>query len=89
MIALYRLAAEQGLDAAQYGLGRISKRASSLRFYQLAAAQGYPHALFEVAYFYERYYHIPEYKAEAIRLYRRALAAGDLSASEALHRLDA
>jgi len=56
--AFYRLAAAQGLDAAQFQLGAMygdgdgvaRDRAAALRFFQLAAAQGHPWALFMVAH---------------------------------------
>ena len=94
--ALYRLAAAQNLDSAQLRLGHIydnahrgvsRDRAEALRFYKLAAAQGYPVALFVVADFHEHGRGIPKNKAEAIRLYQRAQAADNSMAVNALKRL--
>ncbi len=56
-VALYRLAAAQNLDDAQYslgymyydGIGVAQDDAEALRLYQLAAAQGHPVALFNIA----------------------------------------
>jgi len=88
----YRLAATQGLDAALCSLGQfhvIGEGAEALRLYQLAAAQGYPVALFLVADLYEQGLSVPANVAEAIRWYRRAQAAGDARAADALQRLGA
>ena len=57
-LAFYRLAAAQGLDEAQEGLGRmysegrgvVKDRAEALRWYQLAAAQGHRQALHNVPF---------------------------------------
>ena len=56
-VALYRLAAAQKFDEAQFnlgdmyywGLGVAHDDAEALRLYQLAAAQGHPVALFNIA----------------------------------------
>ena len=98
-VALYRLAAAQNLDDAQYnlgfmyhlGLGVARDHAEALRLYQLAAAQGHPYALFRVAECHELGQGVRKNKAEAIRWYRRAQAAGDPSgiSAHALQRLRA
>jgi TPR repeat protein len=56
--------------------------------FQLAAAQGHPRALFNVARCYEEGRGVPENKAEAIRWYRRALAAGNSLAANSLRWLE-
>ena len=58
-----------------------------LRLLHLAAAQGYPEALYEVAACYEHGYGVTADVAEAIRWYRRAQAAGatDGATDAALH----
>jgi TPR repeat protein len=83
-VALYRLAAAQGLDWAQYclgfmydqGVGVAQDLAEALRLYRLAAAQGHPAALCMVAVCHELGRGVRKNKAEAIRWYRRAQAAG-------------
>jgi TPR repeat protein len=94
-LALFRLAAAQNFDGAQYGLGYMYTRgfgvaqdhAEALRLYQLAAAQGHPPALYWVAAYHLEGQGVPENKAEAIRWFRRAQAAGDPDAAWALQRL--
>ena len=97
-VALYRLAAAQNFDWAQYSLGGMYYQghgvaedlAEALRLYQLAAAQGHPVALFNVAVFHELGQGgIRKNKAEAIRWYRRAQAAGNPDAVAKLRRLRA
>ena len=96
-LALYRLAAAQNLDEAQYRLGYMydqgqgvaQDRAEALRWYQLAAAQGHSDALLMVAACHEFGRGVRENEAEAIRWYRRAQAAGDPEAADALRRLRA
>ncbi len=96
-LALYRLAAAQNLDEAQFSLGDMyatghgvaQDYAESLRLHQLAAAQGNPLALYWVGLCHEHGQGVRKNKAEAIRCYRRAHAAGDLGALDALRRLRA
>ena len=96
-LALYRLAAAQNLDGAQYSLGSMYYQgcgvaqdyAEALRLYQLAAAQGHPYALYWVALCHEVGQGVRKNKAEAIRWYRRAQAAGHPDAAAALQRLRA
>jgi TPR repeat protein len=98
-LALYQLAAAQNLDEAQWSLGRMyceiphkiqsftQDYAEALRFYQLAAAQGHPFALFSIAECHERGWAVRQNMDEAIRWYRRALAAGASESAAALVRL--
>jgi TPR repeat protein len=96
-LALYRLAAAQGLDGAQGNLGHMYDNgegvaqdyAEALRWYQLAAAQGHPMALYNVATCYEHGPGVRKNKAAAIRWYKRAQAAGDTDAADQLRRLHA
>jgi TPR repeat protein len=69
------------------GLGVAEDHAEALRLYQLAAAQGHPYALFNVAKCNEFGVGVRENKAEAIRWYRRAQAAGYTDAAAALQKL--
>jgi TPR repeat protein len=94
--AFYRMAAAQGLDAAQLELGGMHHNgdviaqdyAEALRLFQLAAAQGHPVALYSIAVCYEHGHSVAADVAEAIRWYRRARAAGDAQAAAALQQLD-
>jgi TPR repeat protein len=78
-------------QAANYygGFGVAQDHAEALRLFQLAAAQGLPAALFNVAECHEHGQGVPKNKAEAIRWYRRAQAAGYPGAAAALQRLRA
>ena len=94
-LALFRLAAAQNLDGAQYSLGDMhyfgrgvaENLSKALWWYQLAAAQGNPIALYKVAYCHELGRGVGPNKAEAIYWYRRAQAAGHSCAADALQRL--
>jgi TPR repeat protein len=96
-VALFRLAAAQGLDVAQCQLGIMLQSGwcvvrdwtEGLRLLHLAAAQGYPEALYEVAACYEHGYGVAADVAEAIRWYRRAQTAGDPDAAGKLQELGA
>ena len=96
-VALYRLAAAQNFDGAQFSLGIMyyygggvaRDYAEALRLFQLAAAQGHPDALHMVAFCHENGLGVPKNKAEAIHWYRRAQAAGSTHAADALQRLRA
>jgi TPR repeat protein len=96
-VALYGMAAAQGLDEAQCGLGGMygnglgvsQDLAEALRLYQLAAAQGHPPALFAVAYCYENGLGVADDVSEAVGWYRRAQAAGDANAAAMLRELGA
>jgi TPR repeat protein len=93
-LALYRLAAAQNLDEAQFNLGLIYYYGSyvaqdyteALRWYQLAAAQGHPWALFMVAECHDYGLGVRINKAEAIRWYMRAHAAGHPYAAAKLQK---
>ena len=92
---LYRLAAAQGLDAAQFMLGEMCHYArgsapdyaAALMWFHLAAAQGYHRALYMVASCHENGRGVAADAAEAIRWYRRAQAAGHRFAAGPLLRL--
>jgi len=94
-LALYRLAAAQGLDEAQdslgemyrYGYGVALDHAEALRLFLLAAVQGHPSALYWVAYCHQHGYGVAVDVAAAIRWYRRAQAAGDPNAAAKLQIL--
>jgi TPR repeat protein len=98
-VAFYRLAAAQNLDEAQrslgfmyhysQGVGVAQDVVEALRLYQLAAAQGHPETLYWVALCHEHGRDVRINKAEAIRWYRRAQAAGQPQAAAALQRLRA
>jgi len=96
-VALYRLAAAQGFDGAQVGLGYMCYHgegvaqdyAEALRWNQLAAAQGNPEALYNVAVCHEDGCGVRKNKAAAIRWYKRAQAAGNVTAADKLRRLRA
>ena len=78
-VALYRLAAAQNLDGAQFSLGFMYYQGHGVAqdsAEALAAAQGHCLALYWVALFYEEVRGVGENEAEAIRWYRRAQAAG-------------
>ncbi len=63
--------------------------AEALRWYQLAAAQGHPQAMYWVAFYHECGYGVPKNVAEAIRWYRRAQAAGHPYTAAKLLKLSA
>ena len=96
-LALYRLAAAQNHDVAQWWLGYMyctgfvvaQDHAEALRWWQLAAAQGHPGALYMVALCHENGRGVAVDVAEAIRWYRRAQASGHLNAATSLQRLRA
>ena len=71
----------------RYGRGVAQDLAEALRWHQLAAAQGHPDALLNVAGFHEYGRGVAADVAEAIRWYRRAQAAGCTEAADRLHRL--
>jgi TPR repeat protein len=96
-IALYRLAAAQNFDDAQYrlggfygyGIGVDQNHVEALRLLQLAAAQGHRLAMFLIAALYEYGEGTRKNKAAAIRWYKHAQAAGHPNAAFALLRLRA
>ena len=93
-VAFYRLAAEQGLDDAQWWMGIMYFNGDGVRedddeahrWHQLAGAQGHPEVLFNQAEYHED--GLGDV-AEAIRWYRRAQAAGQRDAAVELRRLRA
>jgi TPR repeat protein len=95
-VALYRLAAAQNLDKAQWSLGVVYESGSggvardcvaALQLHRLAAAQGHSAALFSVAECYQYGRGVRRNKAEAIRWFWRANAAGNTAAKFALRKL--
>ncbi len=95
-VTFLRMAAAQNLDEAQCRLGRMIDNSrgvaldfvEALRLYQLAAAQGHPYAMFNVAVYHELGRGgVCQNKAEAIRWYRRALVAGYFLSKFSLKRL--
>jgi TPR repeat protein len=94
-VALYRLAAAQNLDDAQFSLGLMyysrlgvaQDHDEALRLFQLAAAQGHPTALYNIAVCHMDGLGVDINEAEAIRWYRRAQAAGHLGAALNLQML--
>jgi TPR repeat protein len=92
VIALYRLAAAQGLAGAQNELGNIyflgnivaEDDAEALRWHRQAAAQGHPDSLISIGSHFECTIEDAE---EAIRWYRRAHAAGHPNAAYLLLQL--
>ena len=95
-LVFFRLAAEQHLDAAQFALGKTvyegghclpSQHAEALRWFQLAAAQGHPDALFAVGLMHELGHGVPADITEAILWYSRAAAAGHLRAAHCVRKL--
>jgi len=95
-LVLFRLAAEQNLDTAQLWLGKIvyeggrcpeENYAEALRWFMLAADQGYPDALFFVGHMHEHGHGVRAEKAEAIHWYRLAASAGHTRAVYMLQTL--
>ena len=94
-VALYRLAAAQNLDDAQFSLGLMyysrlgvaQDHDEALRLFRLAAAQGHPTALYNIAVCHMDGLGVDINEAEAIRWYRRAQAAGHLGAALNLQML--
>jgi hypothetical protein len=92
---MFRLAAAQRLDAAQWCLGLLQQHGNgvnqnaneALHCYRLAADQGLPVAYVSVAQMFERGEGVQACRASAARWYRRALAAGHFDALAAIRRL--
>jgi len=92
---LFRKAAVQGLDGAQFNMGYMcwcgfgvhQNFDDALLLYKRAAVQGYPQALLWVALCHERGQGVAVDVAEAVRWFRRAHAAGDTRAADELQRL--
>ena len=91
-----RLAAAQGLDAAQCYLGDMyadghcvaRDLAEAMRWWQLAGAQGHPVACYVIGYYHQRgCAGVAADMTEAFRWYQRAAAAGHHSAASQLQRL--
>ena len=95
-LVLYRLAAAQGLDAAQHSLGYFffyrpeivaKDEAEALRWWHLAAAQGYPQAMSAIARCHEHGWVVRKNIAEAIRWYSRVQAMGCIASAYNVRRL--
>ena len=92
---LFRLAVAQKLDWAQCSLGVMiawysddQHKAEALRLYQLAGAQGFSNALYNIAECHQYGVGgVPKNKDEAIYRYELAQAAGSQDAKWALQRL--
>jgi TPR repeat protein len=86
MVLLFKCMCVLGL-LYSYCEGVAQDYAEALRLWQLAAAQGHPSALYNVGQCHEHGYSVAADVAEAVHWYRRAQAAGDISAAGKLHRL--
>jgi hypothetical protein len=97
-LGYFRRAAEQHLDAAQYELGKDiyeggfcapSQYVETLRWFQLAASQGFSstYFLFALGLMHEFGQGVPANIAESIRWYSRAAAAGHLRAAHCVQKL--
>jgi len=94
---LFCLAAAQKLDWAQYSLGVMKEwhsgdhyKAEALRLYQLAGAQGFSDAMYNIAVYHQfGTGGVPKNKDEAIYRYELAQEAGSQDAKWALQRLRA
>lgn len=83
----YQLAAEQGLDRAQYqladiislGIGVTQDHSEALRLYKLAAAQGFQVAFYMIAQYYQFGKGVPIDYIEALRWYQLAVDQGDIA----------
>jgi hypothetical protein len=84
-----RCAAQHGLRVHYNGWGVAQDIAEALPWYQLAAAQGHPDALYHVGSFHKDGEGVPANKDEAIRWHSRAQAAGDNLAAATLQELRA
>jgi TPR repeat protein len=71
------------------GRGVAQDDAEAVRWYRLAAAQGYAYAQFNLGNMFEKGRGVAKDTAEAIRLYRLAAAQGVAAATAALQRLGA
>jgi hypothetical protein len=71
------------------GWGVAQDDAEAVRWYRLAAAQGYADALCNLGFMFENGRGVAQDDAEAVRWYRLAAAQGDADATAALQRLGA
>jgi len=84
----FKLAAVQGLTAAQFDLGYLYQEGkgvakdyvASASYYRAAAEQGYPTAQNNLASLYEHGWGVPKNPSEAISWYRAAAEHGDPAA---------
>ena len=94
-VALYRLAAAQGLDWAQIGMGCLCREGEgvpqnhdeALRWFRLAADQGHPEGFVWIARCYEGGQGVEQDLDTAIQWFKRASKAGDLFAAKYLRRI--
>ena len=94
-VALYRLAAAQGLDWAQIGMGCMCREGAgvpqnyveALRWYKLAADQGHPQGFVWIARCYENGEGVTQDLDTAVHWFKRASEAGDLFAAQYLLRI--
>ena len=94
-VAYFRLAAAQGLDAAQCSLGDMYRcgdgvvpdYAEALRFYHVAAFRGYPDALFKLGLCHQWGEGVKACWGEARRWYTLAKAAGHHFAEGSLKKM--
>ena len=78
------MAAQQGLDGAQYELGHMLYNgtgfaqdfAEAMRWFQLAAAQGEADAMWKIGEIHDRGRGVRRSRSTAIRWYKRACVAG-------------
>jgi TPR repeat protein len=92
---LFRLAAAQNLDAAQFAIGYLHEKgmgleqsySEALSWFWLAAVQGMPWACASVAQAYESGRGAAADKPRAVVWYQRAVDAGHCSVLPALQRL--
>jgi TPR repeat protein len=88
----YRLAAEQGLATAEFGLGVMYESgqgvapdsAEAVKWYRLAATQGYANAQANLGFMYDIGKGVKQDYAEVIRWYRLAAEQGDARAQSNL-----
>ena len=97
-LSLWQQAADQGLDAAQLGMGHslymngignLDDYPDALRLFRLAAAQGQPSASFIVGLMHELGHGVPEDAVEALVWYKRSAAAGHQRATKCVQKLGA
>jgi TPR repeat protein len=94
-VALYQLAAAQGLDWAQMGMGCMCREGAgvpqnyveALRWYRLAADQGHPQGFVWIAHCYENGDGVTEDLDTAEHWFKRARDAGDKFAAQYLCRI--
>ena len=84
-VPFIRKAADAGLAPAQYALGTMyafgdgvpQSRIEARRWYEMAAAQEYPRALFNLGLYHDKGITVERNMARAVEYYRRGAKAGD------------